>query len=281
MTPATIRIMKYQRPVTKCDNATVTFVNRDLTGSPAIAATCQNLPVALVSSSDPKTGSAICTFTGTVGSSGSTQYTVGIVVTNYYTRSSSTDDTVVTISQVGTGMITGGDYLVLQNSAGTIAGDPGTKNNAGFNVKYTKSGTNLQGNINTIVRSGGHVYQIKGNSLSSLAVYNGTYNATNNTWSWTSGCPNGATSTNPCKAQFNGKANITDITNPAAPVAVNGSGNSSLQFSMTDYGTPGTSDTLGVTVWNSSGGIWFSTNWVGSPPTTVEQLLSGGNLVVH
>src|SRR5437762_7967447 len=83
-------------------------------------------------------------------------------------------------------MITGGDYLVLQNSAGTIAGDPGTKNNAGFNVKYTKSGTNLQGNINTIVRSGGHVYQIKGNSLSSLAAYSWTYNATNNTWSWTS-----------------------------------------------------------------------------------------------
>jgi hypothetical protein len=35
---------------------------------------------------------------------------------------------------------------------------PGTKNNFGFNVKYNKSNTNLQGNINTIVRehAGGH-----------------------------------------------------------------------------------------------------------------------------
>jgi hypothetical protein len=40
----------------------------------------------------------------------------------------------------------------------------------------------------------------------------------------------GATATSPCKAQFNGKANIQDITNPLAPVS-----NNALQFSMTDY----------------------------------------------
>ena len=171
-------------------------------------------------------------------------------------------------------MITGGGFLMMQNSAGTIAGDQNTKNNFGFNVKYNKAGTNLQGNLNAIVRRNGSVYQIKGNQMASLAVYQWVSNA------WVAGCT-GATSTSPCKAQFNGKANITDITNPAAPVAVNGSGNSSLQFSMTDYGTPGTSDTLGVTVWNSSGGIWFSTNWVGSPPATAEQVLGGGNLEVH
>src|SRR5438132_207103 len=217
------------------------------------------------------------TTVSSVDNTGSKQYTVGIVVSGYYTRSESTDDTVVTISQVGAGMITGGGYLVLQNSAGTIAGDPGTKNNFGFNVKYNKSGTNLQGNLNTIVRrkeSDGiqHVYQIKGNSMTSLAVYQWV----NNTW--VSGCT-GATSASPCKAQFNGKANIQDITNPLAPFTV--SGNSSLQFNMTDYGTPGSSDTIGITLWNGSGGIWFSTNWVGSPPATVEQVLGGGNLEVH
>jgi hypothetical protein len=253
-------------------NATLTFVNRD-----ASNATLCTAPVLLVDSSDPKTGSVTCTFTGSVGSSGSTQYTVGIVVGNYYTRDASTDNTVVTISQVGAGMITGGGYLVMQNSAGTIAGDPGTKNNFGFNVQYKQVGGTLHGNINSIVRrkeSDGiqHVYQIKGNSMTALAVYQWVNNA------WVAGCT-GATSTSPCKAQFNGKANIQDITNPAAAIGI--LGNDSLQFNMTDYGSPGSSDTLGITLWNGTGGIWFSTKWVGTPPATVEQLLGGGNLVVH
>jgi len=254
-------------------NATLTFVDRGNSN----ATLCTN-PVLLVNSSDTKTGSVTCTFTGTVGSTGSTQYTVGISVSGYYTRNASTDNTVVTISQVGAGMITGGGVLVMQNSAGTIAGDLGTKDNFGFNVKYNKNG-NLQGNINTIVRrkeSDGiqHVYQIKGNSMTALAVsqlVNGT---------WVSGCT-GATSTSPCKAQFNSKASIQDITNPVVPLSVPGSGGSALQFNMTDYGSPGSSDTVGITLWNGSGGIWFSTNWVGSPPATVEQVLSGGNLEVH
>jgi len=259
-------------------NATVTFM--DFSNPTAPTALC-SAPVLLVSGSDTKTGSVTCTFMGVVDNTGSKQYTVGIVVGNYYTRSSSTDDAVVTISQVGAGMITGGGYVALTNSGGTIAGNPGTQNNLGFNVKYNKSGTNLQGNLNTIVRrkeSDGiqHVYQIKGNSMSSLAVSQLQSNGT-----WSAGCPNDPTSTAPCKAQFNGKANIQDITNPLSPVSVPGSGNSALQFNMTDYGSPGSSDTIGITVWNTSGGIWFSTNWVGTPPATVEQLMGGGNLVVH
>ncbi len=252
-------------------NATVTFVDRSNNNTLCTA------QVLLVNSSDTKTGSATCTFTGMVGNTGSTQYTVGIVVSRYYMRNASTDNTVVTLSQVGAGMITGGGFLVMQNSAGTIAGDPGTKNNFGFNVQYKQSGQNPHGNINSIVRrmeKDGiqHVYQIKGNSMSTLAVTQWVNNA------WVSGCT-GAASTSPCKAQFNGNGNIQDITNPLAPISV--TGNNSLQFNMTDYGTPGTSDTIGITLWNGSGGIWFSTNWVGNPPKTVERLLGGGNLVVH
>ena len=260
-------------------NATVTFVNRDVSPNTTL---CGPVKVALLNASDTKAGSATCNYTGTVPTGGSIQYTVGIVVGGYYTRNMQTDNTVVTLSQVGAGMITGGGYTVMQNSAGTIAGDRGTKNNFGFNVKYNKGGTNLQGNINTIVRRKEidgiqHVYQIKGNSMTSLATSQGTYNGT--TWSWISGCPNGATATAPCKAQFNGKANIQDVTNPLAPVTV--TGNNSLQFTMTDYGSPGTSDTIGITLWNGSGGISFSTNWVGNPPATAEQGLGGGDLVVH
>jgi hypothetical protein len=109
-----------------------------------------------------------------------------------------------------------------------------------------------------------HVYQVKGNAMTSLAVNPAT-------------CPK-ATASSPCLATFNGKANIQDITNPAAPIAVDG--NATLQVTMTDKGEPGAgSDTIGITVWNKSGGLWFSSEWNGTK--TVEKPLGGGNLVVH
>ena len=48
---------------------------------------------------------------------------------------------------------------------------------------------------------------------------------------------------------------------------------------MTDNGEPGSSDTIGITVWNKAGGLWLSSNWNGTK--TVEQALAGGNLVVQ
>src|SRR5439155_1474041 len=130
-------------------------------------------------------------------------------------------------------------------------------------VKYNKGGTNLQGNMNTIIRNGGRVYQIKGNSMTSLAVQPAP-------------CPN-ATSTAPCTATFNGKASIQDITDPLSVLSIDG--NATLQVTMTDKGEPGNTDTIGITVWNKNGGVWFSSNWNGT--RTVEQPLGGGNLVVH
>jgi hypothetical protein len=56
-------------------------------------------------------------------------------------------------------------------------------------------------------------------------------------------------------------------------------GNASLQLTLTDKGEPGTSDTIGITLWNKSGGLWFASAWDGTK--TVEQTLSGGNLVVR
>jgi len=48
---------------------------------------------------------------------------------------------------------------------------------------------------------------------------------------------------------------------------------------MDDNGEPGKNDTIGITVWRKSGGLWFSSNWTGT--TTMEQLLGGGNLVTR
>jgi hypothetical protein len=193
-------------------------------------------------------------------------------VNNYYTRNSSEDNTVVTVSKpLGTEFITGGGRLILTNSAGLKAGDPGTRNNFGFNVKYNKQLTNLQGNVNIIIRrtesDGLHVYQIKGNSMTSLSV------------------DTSITATHPYPtATFNGKASIQDVTDPLNVIAVDG--NAILQVTMTDKGEPGSTDTIGITVWNKAGGLWFSSNWQSfSPPKTAEQTLGaspgGGNLKVR
>ena len=89
-------------------------------------------------------------------------------------------------------------------------------------------------------------------------------------------CPQ-ATVTNPCKATFNGKASIQDITNPVVSISLDGG--TTLQVTMTDKGERGSSDSIGTTVWNKAGGLWFASSWNGIQ--TVEQTLIGGNLVVH
>jgi hypothetical protein len=76
---------------------------------------------------------------------------------------------------------------------------------------------------------------------------------------------------------FNGMAKLQDITDPLNPISVDG--NAALQVTMTDKGEPGKEDTISITVWNKSGGLWFSSSWDGT--RTQEQVLSGGNLVVH
>jgi hypothetical protein len=83
-------------------------------------------------------------------------------------------------------------------------------------------------------------------------------------------------------ATYTGKANITDVTDPNVPISLGG--NLIFQVDMTDRGEPGNTDSIAITVWDGST-LLFSSNW-GTPaggalPKTNEQVLSGGNLVVH
>lgn len=239
-------------------NATVTFINRD--NNTVLAS---NVPVGLVNVSDLTVGTATKNVTLDISAADAKQFTIGIVVSNYYTRNSSADNTIVTVSKPLDNFITGGGYIVLTDkSAGQKAGTQGTNNNFGFNVKYNKNGTNLQGNMNTIIRrmeGDGilHVYQIKGNSMTSLAVNSSVSTAKT--------------------ATFNGKASIQDITDPTAPQSIDG--NATLLVTITDRGEPGNTDDIGITVWNKSGGLWYSSNWNGTK--TVNQTLAGGNLKVN
>jgi len=234
--------------------ATVKFVNRD--SANALLCTAS---LALISQSDTKTATATCNWSASLGSADSAQYTVGIMVGGNYFRDDSSEDAVVTVSKPLTNFITGGGYLVESSSSGTISGDLGTRSNFGFNVKFNQSGTNLQGHVNVIVRHGGRVYQIKSTSITSLGVQ-------------PLPCINA-----PCTAQFVAKASVQDITNPLLPISVEG--NATIQMNMHDQGEPGSSDTIGFTVYDKNNALMFSSNWTGA--TTAEQLLAGGNVVVH
>src|SRR4030095_4520021 len=235
-------------------NATITF-NVDGVDKATV-------PIGLVNTADTKTGAVVYSLAGL----GLGDHTVVLKLNGYYQAAASGDNQfVVEVYQATGDFITGGGYLTLTGSSnGTKPGDAGTKNNFGFNVKYNKGGTNLQGHINTIFRrmEGGvlHVYQVKGNSMTSLSV------------------DPSVTATHPYPtAVFNGKANVTDITNPFSTVSIGG--NYTLQVSMTDAGEPGVNDKIGIIVYNGAGGVYFSSNWNGT--TTVQQLIGGGNLVVH
>jgi uncharacterized repeat protein (TIGR01451 family) len=248
--------------------ATVTFINRDAPdpdpmnplGYKIIA---KDLPVKLLDPPDAaKTGIVAYDWSVDIGQSDSQSFNVGIVVGGYYKRNNTSDDTVVTVSKPLGSFITGGGFLIMSNSAGSYPGGNGTKANFGFNVKYNKALTRLQGNAQVITRSGGRVYKIKSNVLSSLGV------STTNVGG---------------KANFNGKASIQDVTDPLAPISIDG--NASLQITLTDNGEPGSSDTIGITLWDKNSKLWFSSHWAGTPPKTVEKLLGGasggGNVVVR
>ncbi len=98
-------------------------------------------------------GVASCTWSAFLGTANARTYTVGTVVNRYYTRNEGTDDIAVTIVRPLNESITGGGYVVPTQSTGTYASTPGTHANFGFNVKFNKKNTNLQGSVNLIVRS--------------------------------------------------------------------------------------------------------------------------------
>lgn len=241
-------------------NARVTFVVRGVSPAPDTPITgCSSLPVQLVDAADTKTGTVACNWQVTI-SGNSSDYRVGVVVDHYYGRNHSDDDTVVTVSQpLTTNFITGGGYLVNTSSAGLYAGAAGRKTNFGFNVKYNKAGKNLQGQVNVIVRgAGGRVYQIKGNSMDTLA----------------------ANVTTPANrtAVYSGKANLTDITDVLNPIALGGG--HIIQMRVSDRGEPGATDSVGITLLeNGTGAVLFSSAWNGT--ASVEQQIGGGNVQVR
>ncbi|HYE66014.1 MAG TPA: LamG-like jellyroll fold domain-containing protein [Pyrinomonadaceae bacterium] len=235
-------------------NAKVSFVITNALTEAAVA-TISNLSVTLINSTDTKTGTVAYNWTANIGSANSVTYRVHMIVSNYYTRDSTADDELVTVSKPMTSFVTGGGHLLLSSPAGLLAGDVGSKLNFGFSIKSTstKKGTTLTGMGGMIVRRGGRVYKFVGSALTSLVANASTGAAT-----------------------FKGKIIIVDITNPKAPVTVDS--NASFEVVLTDKGEPGSSDTIAVSVWKATNELYFSSRWDGAK--TVQQLLGAGNLRV-
>ena len=232
----------------------------------------KQLPVGLITQGDIAVGSASTEYTYDLGTQQGATVTISVWISGYYRNMLSLDCfdiTEVTISKPGTDFITGGGYLVLEpgKHVGTVGADSYSKNNFGFNVKYNKKGTNLQGNINTIVRKTQsdyntdlnvyenvvHKIQIKGTALTSLAI------------------------SNAINGEFTGKAVAQDVTDPTNVVSLGG--NLVMKVLMTDNGEPGSKDLLSMTVFDKDGGVLFSSRWENNQP--VKQLLAAGNLQVN
>ena len=161
------------------------------------------LSVGLVNS-DTRTGTVVYNWTGATSTVDNIR--LEIVVTGYYTRNSSADFVPIDVYQPNGDFITGGGYITLTSASGLKAGDAGTKNNFGFNVKYNAGGTNLQGNINTIIRHRNGVLHVPGKG-----ELHDIPERKHEQWY-----------TSMSTALFNGKANIQEITNPTSPQSIDG-----------------------------------------------------------
>ncbi len=232
-------------------NATVSFMEGAIM-------LCGSLPVDLLDA-ETTAGTASCTTSLSLGA-----HQIDVFINNYYTGTTSG---LVEVTQPDGSFITGGGYLTIGNSGGTYQANSGSQMNFGFNVKY-KNKKNIQGHANIIFWKDGKAYQIKSTAINSLGI---ALKASDG-----SACSDPPSSTCFGVADFRSKANLTDVTNPLDPVSL--AGNLSLQITMTDLGDPGSNDTIGVTLWDGSK-LVFSSEWNGAQ--TVEQLLGGGNLVVH
>ena len=237
------------------------------TGNPVITPETDGngwISVNLINPSDSSTGTVLANWSVTLGNNDySMSYTIDLEIggpNGYYYRKNPDDKTVVTVSRPSQDFVTGGGNVMPGNASGVHAPTVGKKINFGFNLKYNKSGKNLQGSVNVVFRRvvNGEVrlFQIKGNSMQSMGV-----NTSN---------PNSKL------ANFTCKANLNDVTDPLNIIGYGGG--HTFEVKLTDNGEPGTLDSIAITLYTSSGTLLMSSNWV--TINTVQKKIANGNIQV-
>jgi len=153
----------------------------------------------------------------------------------------------------------GGNLKMTPNTSyGYYPSNNDSKINFGGSVKYNKNGTNMQGGINIIWRTGTNVYQIKGivgGSNGSMSV-----NIAN---------------ANEKKAVVIAKANVYDTQTGAA---VPNSSGAIVTLNLVDKGEPGVNDQISIELRNSAGTLLLSSKWTGIKTDLLT--LTGGNIQV-
>ena len=150
--------------------ASVSFT--DTLGNPLVGTDGQiaeDLPIKLLDTNDLTVGVASFSWLVDIGSKDSDTFEILVKVNAFYTDADYENDiTLITVSKPEDNAVTGGGYIINEDSGGLYAGDPGLRTNFGFNIKTNKKGTNVQGHVNIIIRQDGRIYQIKTNATDSL-----------------------------------------------------------------------------------------------------------------
>jgi len=243
-------------------------------------AMCATTALAPLSAGDTTTVTATCSFVARLPTSGASAgfqtYAPQAVVGGYYLDANTvSEQALLTVAiPLTSNFASAGGGILEAASSGLLPGALGTRTHFGVNVKYNKSGTNLQGSAYAVIRStvvapgdtcpadanGYHVYRFKANSITSVTAQ---------------------TSSSPSTATVVGAANIVDFTSTArSTCSYSVDGGATLQITMTDGGNTG--DTIGIAIWqapNKGGNLWFSSNLVNG--RTTELPLANGSLSVH
>jgi len=274
---------------TDITKAKVSFsVSQDGTSFTPIS-NAQNLPVGLVDPTNHAVGAASATSQYNLGKNPSATLWIRVTVSGEYTFSADTFDVPVVVAipgQLNT-MLAGG---TLNNDGSSIVGATGFPatgylgtaalpvDDADFagTVAYSKSLSNPQGQLDVTIHSKNksdgtldtteHTYWVKSNSISGLALQNGT-------------------------ASFSAKYNLYETTGGAKTGLDSGA---VMQFTFTPYGghytvTTGTGGSqtftcstsngcASIVIFRSAGGVWFSSAWgpVGGLAQTLEKGIASG-----
>jgi hypothetical protein len=157
-----------------------------------------------------------------------------VIVNNWYADNDPAVDQTVTRRAAGQRDDLGRRPHHRRDVRRSVRGREWTEDDFGFNVKYNKNMTSLQGSLNVIVRAGaGRFYQIKTNATNSLRR-------------------SSSPAPPACRAS---SARRPSRTSPTRSSPVSLGGNLDLQVTMRDNGEPGTNDTIGITLRASNGAL--------------------------
>ncbi|MEU8264950.1 M12 family metallo-peptidase [Micromonospora sp. NPDC048999] len=173
-------------------------------------------------------------------------HTVTATVGGYYTGSTNAQ---VTVAVSDGGFLTGDGEITVTRSAGAYPADAASKVAVDLTAKPATARKAARGQAEIAFRSGGNSYTIKAGTVDGLGI----------------------TSAGKA-AQVRYQASLYDSNGRVVASGL------TLALTVTDRGSPGRDDTVGITLWKG-GALLFSSDWTGNG--TAEVKLTGGNLTVH